>query len=337
MSARYRRAMGRYLLLALPLLTVACGDGKPAATAAKPATATPIAHEAELLKLTLTAEAEKRLGIATVRVGAGSAERVRATSGEIVVPASGGDGVPVTSLSNLAQIGAQQAAADGEVMRAAAAARLARIAYDRADALVREEAGSVRARDEAAGALAAARAAEATAVAQRRLLGPAIASMGRQATLWVRVPVFGTDVGAIARGRPASIRPLGSDQPARMARPVQAPPSANAVAGTVDLFYALDNRDRSWRIGQRVAVTLPLGGGAPDAGLMLPPGAILRDIYGGEWVYERTAPHDYLRRRVEIASSAGGQALVSRGLAPGAEIVTTGAAELFGTEFGAGK
>jgi len=60
------------------------------------------------------------------------------------------------SLSNLQQIGAQQATADGEVARTQTQARLARIALNRAEALVREEAGSVRARDEAAASLGAA-------------------------------------------------------------------------------------------------------------------------------------------------------------------------------------
>lgn len=62
------------------------------------------------------------------------------------------------SLSNLQQIGAQQATADGEVARTQAQARLARIALNLAEALVREETGSVRARDEAAAALGAAQA-----------------------------------------------------------------------------------------------------------------------------------------------------------------------------------
>ena len=249
------------------------------------------------------------------------------------MPATDGAGVPTGSTSNLAQIGVSQVAAEGEVARAQAQVRLASIAYNRADALVREEAGSVRGRDEAAAALATARAALDAARAQRGLLGPSIASMGNLSTLWVRGPVFGTDVSAIERGRPATLRPLGDDRAApRAARPVKAPPSANAVAGTVDLFFALDNRDRAYRVGQRVAVALPLGGRTD--GLSVPSAAIVRDIYGGEWVYRKTAPDTYVRQRIEVASVADGRALLSRGLERGAEVVTDEAAELFGTEFG---
>jgi hypothetical protein len=67
----------------------------------------------------------------------------------------------------------------------------------------------------------------------------------------------------------------------------------------------------------------------------VPSAAILRDIHGGEWVYQRTAPDTFVRQRVEVASEGGGRALLARGLSAGAQIVTDGAAELFGTEFGA--
>ena len=68
---------------------------------------------------------------------------------------------------------------------------------------------------------------------------------------------------------------------------------------------------------------------------MVPASAILRDIYGGEWVYVRSAPRAYERRRIEVGAFSNGQALLSRGLARGDQVVTAGAAELFGAEFGA--
>lgn len=319
-------------LLFSALLLQGCGND-PAPSPKPPAKAETVAHEADLLRLTLTPEAVQRLGIRVAAVGDGTTAQIRATSGEIVVPPIGAAGVPTGSTSNLAQIGTAQAAADGEVARTRALVRLATIALNRASALVREEAGSVRARDEAAAALATARAAADAAVAGRRLLGPPVAAMSNPASVWVRVPVFGSDVGEIARGASATVRPLGDDTAApRSARPVQAPPSANAVAGTVDLFFTLDNRGNTWRVGQRVAVSLPLGGSA--GGLAIPAAAIVRDIYGGEWVYRRTASDTYIRQRIEVVSIDDGRAILSRGLERGAEVVTDGAAELFGTEFG---
>uniref|UniRef100_UPI00345BE727 efflux RND transporter periplasmic adaptor subunit n=1 Tax=uncultured Sphingomonas sp. TaxID=158754 RepID=UPI00345BE727 len=167
---------------------------------------------------------------------------------------------------------------------------------------------------------------------QRRLLGPAVADLGAQPVLWVRASVFAGDIGNVRRDGPTQVRALGVAA-SRPARPVPAPPSANAATGTVDLHYAIDNRDRTFRVGQRVAVDLPLGGQA--RGLSVPSSAIVRDINGGEWVYRKTAPDTFVRQRIEVASEADGRALLARGLEAGALVVTAGAAELFGTEFGA--
>ncbi len=316
----------------IPLMLLSACGSDPAAPAKPPVHSEAIAHETELVRLKLTPEAQKRLGIVTERIGTGTASAIRMTSGEIVIPAGAG-GAPVTSASNLQQLAAQQVAADGELARARAQFALARVAYDRAAALVDEEAGSIRARDEAIAALGAAKAAAEAAAAQRRLLGPAMASLGNQRFVWVRVPVFGSDLAGLRQGQSVLVSPLGQDGAKRSARPVDAPPSANAVAGTVDLYFALDNRDRAYRVGQRVSVALPLASG-PSEGLSVPASAILRDIYGGEWVYAKTEADTYVRQRIEVAATEGGRAILSRGLRPGTLVVTAGAAELFGTEFG---
>lgn len=320
------------ILIFLAILLLPACESEPGGPHAVPVKTEAVAHEADLLRLTLTREAQARLGIETVRVVAGSTSATRETSGEIVVPAGIG-GVPTNSVSNLQQLATQQVAADGEVARSAAQVRLARIALDRSAALVREEAGSVRGRDEAAAALATTQAAADAAVLQRRLLGPAVRSLGNQMTLWVRVPVFGTDVDRVERGRAALVRPLGQTGAPRTAGPVQAPPSANAATGTVDLYFSLDNRDRTYRVGQRVGVTLMISGGTRD-GLSVPTSAIVRDIYGGEWVYAKTATDTFVRQRIEVAANTDDRAILSRGLTKGAEVVTAGAAELFGSEFG---
>lgn len=325
-------ALSRRALSLVACLSIAGCGSAPDKVPQKPSHAELVAHESELLKLSLTAEAQRRIGIATVRVGRQVSTQTRKANGEIVVPPDSAAALPASGGTSLAQLATQQVAADAEVSRARAQLRLARIAHDRAAVLVREEAGSVRARDEAAGALAAAQAALDAAHGQRRLLGPAVAAMNGLSKLWVRVPVFGSDIPAIARGN-ASVQPLGStDSAHRVARPVQAPPSSSAAAGTVDLFFAIDNRDRAYRVGQRVSVELPIG--AAIDGLSVPSSAIVRDIYGGEWVYRKTGADSFVRQRIESGSARAGITPILRGLSPDAEVVTVGAAELFGTEFG---
>lgn len=74
-----------------------------------------------------------------------------------------------------------------------------------------------------------------------------------------------------------------------------------------------------------------------EESLVVQTSAIVRDIHGSEWVYENIAPHQYVRRRVEVRYVTGSQAVLARGPAQGAQVVVTGAAELFATEFSTGK
>jgi RND family efflux transporter MFP subunit len=155
-------------------------------------------------------------------------------------------------------------------------------------------------------------------------------------TVWVRVPVYVGDLGAINRGQAAQIHNLGDSpgSPILSAKPIAAPPSANPNAATVDLYFQLPSA-AAFRPGQRVGVTLQLLGSQES--LVVPDSAIVRDIHGSEWVYENSAPQQYVRRRVEVRYVSGGQAVLARGPASGAQVVVEGAAELFSTEFSTGK
>ena len=332
MSALPQRAAATWAVaLALGFAVAACGGGSPESR--EPAAqAAVIVNETELLRITLSAAAEQRLGLTTVRVARGMANPRRILPGEIVVPPAPG-GVPISASTDLTALASNQARTEADVERARSELQLAQQAAQRADALVREEAGSMRARDEARAALAGARATYNGALDQRRLLGNSVNNIRSPGTVWVRVSVFAGDVGSVDRRQAAVVRLLGTEQAGRTARPVDAPPSASPAAGTVDLYYALSNPGGTLRLGQRVSVELPFSGQAE--GLMVPNDAVLRDINGGEWVYVRTAPRTYERRRVELAATSGGQAVVRRGLQSGSEVVTAGAAELFGFEFGA--
>src|SRR5262249_6041319 len=61
--------------------------------------------------------------------------------------------------------------------------------------------------------------------------------------VWVRVPVYVGEVGSIDAEAPAHVFALNSrpGTTGQTAEPTKAPPSANAAAGTVDLFYAMSN------------------------------------------------------------------------------------------------
>ena len=154
-------------------------------------------------------------------------------------------------------------------------------------------------------------------------------------TLWVRVPIYPGQRNDIAAQKNALIRTLGGEAADVTVTPVEAPPGANALAATVDLFFELSNSDRRFNPGERVEVVLPLKGDTES--LVVPRAAILRDIHGVAWVYVKSAEHTYERHRAEVHFTTNELSVLSRGPDAGTSVVVDGAAELFGTEFGAGK
>jgi RND family efflux transporter MFP subunit len=190
--------------------------------------------------------------------------------------------------------------------------------------------GEVMIRAPFAGTILAVSAAEGQTVAASAPL----AEIAQVSTLWVKVPLYAGDADAVDGGKPASVTTLGSPRSPRTATPITAPPTANPAAASVDLFYQLQGGETALRPGERVTVQLPLK--TTERGLVVPDRAVLYDISGGTWVYEDRGGGAYARRRIEIARHSGNLALVTRGIDPGTRVVTAGAAELFGTEFGAG-
>jgi RND family efflux transporter MFP subunit len=153
-------------------------------------------------------------------------------------------------------------------------------------------------------------------------------------TLWVRVPVFAGDVDQVDAKQPATITRLGRADAPMTARRVTAPLKADPTTASVDLYYELVGTGLTLRPGERVMAEVPLTG--TQQGLVVPEAAVLYDIHGDAWVYEDMGSNAYVRRRVQIARHAGDRAVIGRGVTEGAKVVTAGAAELFGTEFGAG-
>lgn len=383
------------LLPLLGLLTLSsCGkDEKPQHQS--PAEVQNPVKESDLTTVKITPQAEKRLGIRTVTLSTDQVQATREVGGEIqavpgqavtiVAPVQGtlrgGSGLtaglrvrqgqtlyqlvplpPERDLLTLNQ-GTEQARIQLRVTRA----RL-----QRAEELLADRAGSVRARDDARAdvALAERNLADAQArqgamsgqtgggqalpikaplsgVVQRVAVAPntivtantVLVELAALNKVWVRVPLFVGDLRRLGADQTVSVRPLNGGA-ARPGRPVEAP-TLGAASGTAtaDVFFEVDNTDEAFRPGERVAVDVKLSpaagtGNGQTPALTIPAAALLYDASGGQWVYVRTAPQQYTRQRVEVQRAVGEQLVVSRGLQAGAVVVTDGAAELFGTEFG---
>jgi len=153
-------------------------------------------------------------------------------------------------------------------------------------------------------------------------------------TLWVRVPVFAGVAEEIDATQPAAVTRLGGTEATTSVRRVTAPLKADPAAASVDLYYELGANSPVFRPGERVMTELPLK--SSQQGLVVPEASVLYDIHGDAWVYEHLGNYAYARRRVQIARHVGDRVVIARGIAEDAAVVTAGAAELFGTEFGAG-
>lgn len=390
-------------VVALVLSTVgAFGcSAQQAAEAPKPAPPAKVENavkEGDLATVTLSPEAEARLGIATALIEQTNVSQARTFGGEVVLPpdstitvsaplagtilagASGGAPVAGTIVKKgqaifrllpfLVLERNMRAQAEKELADARTSFEARKVKLDRAEQLLRDKAGSVRqveqAREDLAIAESALKAAtekmevikrsplEAdTSVAvnspedgmvqkvhagtgQKVAASTALFEIASLRSIWVRVPVYAGDLGSIDRRQAAKVTNLGDSpgSPMVSARPITAPPSANANAATVDLFFELPGGS-AFRPGQKVGVTLMLRGA--EESLVVPHSAIISDVHGGEWVYENVAAQQYVRRRVEVRYVTGSLAVLAHGPAPGTRVVVTGAAELFGTEFGTGK
>src|SRR5262249_22658721 len=114
-----------------------------------------------------------------------------------------------------------------------------------------------------------------------------------------------------------------------------APPTATLLAATVDLYYELANPEGRLRPGERMTVQVKLQDKPEQA--VVPWSAVMHDIHGGTWLYENTAANTYVRRRIQVRYVVDDQAALENAPPAGAQVVTAGAVELFGTEFGFAK
>ncbi len=180
-------------------------------------------------------------------------------------------------------------------------------------------------------------------VGEGQVIGPgaSLFRIERHDPLWVRVPVHAATLPRLDGSLAATLAPLRSGEapdaaaPGREVLPVDGPPAADPARATVDLWYALPNPDGAWVPGQRVTVRVPTQAVA-DA-LVVPWSAVVFDAQGGTWVYARVADLTYRRTRVDLRRVTDGLAEIQPGLDVGTLVVTEGAPELFGAEFGIGS
>jgi hypothetical protein len=88
----------------------------------------------------------------------------------------------------------------------------------------------------------------------------------------------------------------------------------------------------------REAEVAPKGAGAGAAvpRKVIPYAALVYDLHGDTWTYTSPSPLTFVRHQVKVDYIQGDLAVLKDGPPVGATVVTAGAAELFGSEFGVG-
>jgi hypothetical protein len=61
---------------------------------------------------------------------------------------------------------------------------------------------------------------------------------------------------------------------------------------------------------------------------------VLYDPDGATWTYTSPKPLEYVRANITVKSIDGQRAILTKGPAPGTAVVTLGATELWGVEYG---
>jgi membrane fusion protein, heavy metal efflux system len=392
-------------VLTATLSLAACTNSpKPEATKTEaPATLTGAAvKESELTTITLTAEAEDRLGIRVEEARGGSIAQSRRFAGEITRPVGSNIVVSSPMAGTLQSISSDApsigsfvkrgqplfsikpfipltrdmamsrdliATAEGEVAQGRVRLENAQQRKARADRMIADQVGTARAQEEAqqeiALATTALRAAEnrlkqsqgetiegttnvPVLASQDGVLRQIFVSPGQTVSaglqlfeiediraVWIRVPIYAGEVHTLAASGSVSVQAINGTGRTWIARPVNAPPSADSASSTVHLYYQLPNEDLRFKPGEKLMVTIRAVN--TQNWIQVPWSAIVFDTIGGSWVFESLGERRYARRRVDLDHSESGIAYLRAGIAKGTKVVAEGAAELWGFEFGVRK
>ena len=118
------------------------------------------------------------------------------------------------------------------------------------------------------------------------------------------------------------------------AAPAEAPPAViKPAAGSQIPRLQLTERavQRLGIVTQPVRPTTTAGQPAQE---VIPYSAVVYDTDGSTWTYVHIAARTYERKPITVTEIDGETALLSAGPATGTAVVTVGAAELLGTEYG---
>lgn len=201
---------------------------------------------------------------------------------------------------------------------------------------------------------------EEPAVLNQIVVGEVVDKKGEAAAspdkLWVRAPFKETDLQMVALDQPARVLPLDDDgedsdqeENGWIAEPDETLAldddeengAANGAASKSmydsAVYFVVNRPNTSLVPGQRVFVEVPQAkNGVVQK--VIPYAALIYDVEGGTWVYVKEPDAlSFIRQSVTVDFILGDQAYLVEGPEVGTQVVTMGAAELYGVETGVSK
>lgn len=144
--------------------------------------------------------------------------------------------------------------------------------------------------------------------------------------LWLRVPVFESEITGINREATAVIRDASSDSETAI-QPLDIPVATNSGTRTVDVYYVVANPEWKYRVGQSLKVELPMP--ATEDAILIPRSAVLYDAFGQASCFAGESNADEFRRfKIELGATHHDDVVVLRGLDKDAVVVSSGAQRL---------
>ena len=122
----------------------------------------------------------------------------------------------------------------------------------------------------------------------------------------------------------------GSGSTSESTPPVRLEP----VSGSTDLHRVVFSAHAVDRVGvTTAAVASAPAAGSNTSDTVIPYAAVLYDPSGATWVYTSVGVRTYQRYPITVDRIDGDQAYLSAGPPTGTQVVTVGAAEVYGSEF----
>ncbi len=321
-----------FVVILAGLLLSACGPASIEEEASRPVRLEPI-EGTDLNRVILTEQAAERLDIQTAQVRDEQVLRTQLARGEVIAspklkttikaPTSGTVLAP-TDVS--IPVSGAPVSAGQVVFRLAPITALSADSSDKSTVNLKVPADSVMLRFF-------------VTPGQFVEVGQPLFDIADTSKVWIRVPLNESEFARVDRSQGANVLLLEGDD-------TDAGPVADAIddigdvendadePGDTDfaLYYGIDNADHGLTLGQHVKVKLALSGSESPRTVVLY-SSIIYGQQGETWVFVNPEPLTYMRYPVSIDYIQGDLAVLSEGPEIGTQVVTVGAAELYGSEF----